>query len=443
MEAIAIFDIGKTNKKLYLFDKQMALVESKSQVIDEVVDELGMPCDDLSAIEEWIRSNTAEQLRRKDLQLVGMDITTYGASMVYLDGDGKRTGPFLNYLTAFPKDVLRIFTDHHEEIESVCVDTCSPFLGMLNAGMQIYWLKLTHPEIFARIDQTLFLPQYLSYLFTGQKSNDYASLGCHTMLWDYKRRQFHRWVEKEGLDTLIPVSNLNHHIYSTTVDSHRLIVGSGLHDSTAALLPYYINQKEPFLLLSTGTWSICFNPFDDSPLTKEQLQHDCLCYMLPDGNSVKASRLFLGKEYAFQLDQLSDQFGCECSVIESIQFNLETFEECKRDDSIHFPLQHITHVYSDRPTDIKKSIEELHQAYHRLMYELVLLQMQAIDRVSNNKKPNKGFIVGGFAKNQIFIHMLNDMMPEIDWVSSDENVGSAFGLGMKLWDHINGYIVNE
>ena len=61
-------------------------------------------------------------------------------------------------------------------------------------------------------------------------------------------------------------------------------VGIGLHDSSAALIPYLMNFKEPFVLISTGTWCISLNPFNEAPLTKEELKSDCLSYMSYDPN---------------------------------------------------------------------------------------------------------------------------------------------------------------
>jgi len=46
-------------------------------------------------------------------------------------------------------------------------------------------------------------------------------------------------------------------------------MGFGVHDSSAALIPYLKAQKNPFLLISTGTWSISINPFNKEKLRKK------------------------------------------------------------------------------------------------------------------------------------------------------------------------------
>ncbi|MFX7507197.1 hypothetical protein ABTJ37_23040, partial [Acinetobacter baumannii] len=52
---IAIFDIGKTNKKLFLFDEQYQVVFETSTTLPETVDEDGDACEDIAALTAWIK----------------------------------------------------------------------------------------------------------------------------------------------------------------------------------------------------------------------------------------------------------------------------------------------------------------------------------------------------------------------------------------------------
>ena len=52
----AIFDIGKTNKKFFLFDENYQEVFKEYITIDEIKDDDGYPCDDLAAIENWSKN---------------------------------------------------------------------------------------------------------------------------------------------------------------------------------------------------------------------------------------------------------------------------------------------------------------------------------------------------------------------------------------------------
>src|SRR5690606_19418935 len=136
--------------------------------------------------------------------------------------------------------------------------------------------------------------QYLSFLVSGQMYSDMTSIGCHTALWDYNTNDYHQWVKDSGIDKkLAPIVN-GDEVFSAAFPGSPYKVGVGLHDSSSALIPYLLNFHEPFVLISTGTWCISFNPFNEEALTKEQLEKDCLFYFTYAGTPVKASRLFGG-----------------------------------------------------------------------------------------------------------------------------------------------------
>ena len=56
MKVSAIFDIGKTNKKFILFDKNCQEVFRDYTRFDEIVDDDGDACENLQLIEPWMRS---------------------------------------------------------------------------------------------------------------------------------------------------------------------------------------------------------------------------------------------------------------------------------------------------------------------------------------------------------------------------------------------------
>jgi hypothetical protein len=56
-DVIAVFDIGRTWKRFQLFDRSLNPVQTEEKIIGEVVDSEGHSCDDLPAIENWIKSS--------------------------------------------------------------------------------------------------------------------------------------------------------------------------------------------------------------------------------------------------------------------------------------------------------------------------------------------------------------------------------------------------
>src|SRR5690625_5677866 len=126
-----------------------------------------------------------------------------------------------------------------------------------------------------------------------------------------------------------------------TAAGHPLKVGMGFHDTSASLIPYLKEEKEPFLLLSTGTWTICANPFSEDPLSAEDLENDCLNFLRMDGGQVRVARLFLGREHEIQVQRISARYGVELKEILDETWDEKSYESYKR--IAHFPLQFETH----------------------------------------------------------------------------------------------------
>lgn len=187
----AIFDIGKTNKKCFLFDEQYAEVHSEYADIPEIADEDGYPCDDLLKIIEWIQAVMNRLMRSTKYAVQSVNFSTYGASFVHLDKNGNPVTPLYNYLKPVDENILSAFLEKYGDKATLSATTASPFLALLNSGLQLYWLKHQKPESFQKISYSLHLPQYLSFVFTGKMYSEYTSIGCHTMLWDYDLKKYH------------------------------------------------------------------------------------------------------------------------------------------------------------------------------------------------------------------------------------------------------------
>jgi sugar (pentulose or hexulose) kinase len=152
---IAVFDIGKTNKKIILFNDKMKVVHEEEQKFAEVRDDDGFECDDLERIEKWLLSTINKFAVSDKYDLTDINITTYGATIVCLDEDGKRITPAYNYLKPLDEIIPESIYKRNGGRDEFCRRTASPALGMLNSGMQLLWLKRTKPEVFSKIRHVL------------------------------------------------------------------------------------------------------------------------------------------------------------------------------------------------------------------------------------------------------------------------------------------------
>ena len=191
-----IFDIGKTTKKVLVFDQDFHAIEEHTDTFAEINDEDGFPSENLHALTEWVNAKLDHFLNHREFSVTHINFSAYGASMVHLGDDGSPLA-FYNYLKPLPENCKNEFFSNYNSKGDLLTRTASPYLGLLNSGLQLYWLKHLRPELFSRIVTSLHFPQYFTYLLTKKKFSDITSIGCHTMLWDFEKNDYHEWVYKE------------------------------------------------------------------------------------------------------------------------------------------------------------------------------------------------------------------------------------------------------
>lgn len=436
MNVVAIFDIGKTNKKVFLFDESYKIVWERSVNLEETVDEDGFPCEDIEVLKNWILDRLSEIKNLSEYILKAINFSTYGASFVYVDENGKALTPLYNYLKDYPEALKKKFYDKYKGEEVFAVKTASPVLGSLNSGMQIYRLKEERPELFEKVNYCLHLPQYLSFLLTGQYFTDITSIGCHTNLWNFKKMKYHKWLKKEHIiDKIAPL----HYAKDVIKIDGDIAVGVGLHDSSSAMIPYTINFTEPFVLLSTGTWSISLNPFNNKRLTFEELQHDCLCYLQYTERPVKAARLFSGNEHEIQAKKLAAHFNVPFDTFKTVLYDKKIISDLRKVNKkkkIAVSEADILKECAFGKRDLN-DFENYEIAYHQLMLDLVQQQIFSTNLVIHNSPVKKIFVDGGFSKNTIFMNLLAESYPNMEVYAASMAQASALGAALAIHDNWN------
>ena len=406
---IAVFDIGKTNKKVFLWDTSFEIVFEKQQTFPEIEDEDGFACEDLGALQHWIVTSFTEICQMSEFELIGLNFSAYGASFVYVNRAGDPVAPLYNYL----KPVSKPFTymEFGGEAE-FARRTASPILGNLNSGLQVYesMQRSFWPEVF----KALHFPNYLASLFTGQLVSEITSIGCHTALWDFDLGQYHPWVSKIQ-DKLAPMGT------SPYFEIDGIIYGLGLHDSSAALVPYLRSVEEDFVLLSTGTWCIAMHPFNESPLTADELANDVLCYLQPNSKPVKASRLFGGHFHEEQVARMEAHFG---GSFRDCQFSERVFE-LKPLASTVYECAFAARNLADFP--------DLTSAYDQFMVDLVGQQLYSLNLLLKDAPVKQLLVDGGFSKNEWYMRLLANALPDVAVYAAEVAQASALGAALMVY----------
>lgn len=441
---IAIFDVGKINKNLFLLNRDYEIVHSESKVFKEIPDDDSFPSEDLESISRWIKVTFRDAFKLTRFNIEGLNFTTYGSAYVNIADNGKPITPLYNYLKPYPEDLLKEFFTKYGSQETITRQTASPALGFLNAGLQLFWLKYRKPELFKQIKYSLHFPQYLSYLFTGKTYSEITSIGCHTTLWDFEKQHPHDWVYKEKLMSLFPPLINTFNTVKIRYKSRQIPCGIGVHDSSAALIPYQLRFEEPFILVSTGTWSITLNPYSDEPLSFEELSRDCLSYINYKNQPVRASRLFLGKEHSYQRDRIAAHFRKDKEYDNSLKFDPDLIRKLIRENNVYkkfFPEMMVgTGPYPKRfmrKADLKL-FDNFEEAYHQLMLDLISMQATSIELARGNSKIKKIFLAGRFCRNEIFVKLLASRFPEIEVYTPEHSSVTPLGAAITMhtsWNH--------
>ena len=290
--------------------------------------------------------------------------------------------------------------------------TASPILGNLNSGLQVYAASFQAfwPEVF----KALHFPNYLASLFTGKLFSEITSIGCHTALWDFDEGQYHPWVSVIE-DKLAPISA------QTSLEIDGIHYGLGLHDSSAALVPYLRSMSADFVLLSTGTWCIAMHPFNESPLTAYELANDVLCYLQPNGKAVKSSRLFGGHFHDEQVARMEGHFG---GSFQDLQFSERIFSLSSSFSTV------FESGFSARDLN---DFSDLASAYDQFMVDLVGQQIFSLNLLFKDAPVKQLLVDGGFSKNEWYMRLLAHAFPAMEIYAAEVAQASALGAALLVY----------
>ncbi|KIC96271.1 FGGY-family carbohydrate kinase [Flavihumibacter solisilvae] len=426
-DVIAVIDSGKTNKKVLLFDAEYKVLNEETVTFPETNDEDGFPCEDIRLLKKYISETISQLSRNNDVNWKAINFSAYGASLVHIDENGRELTPLYNYLKPCPphlqEELLRIYGGS----DKFCTEVSSPMLGSLNSALQLLRLKREQPGIFDRIHFSLHLPQYLSWLVNNQPVSDLTSIGCHTLLWDFSKKAYHRWVSDEGISSkLAPLADSSR-TFPVTLNGKTIQCGIGLHDSSAALIPYLVLDPARFILVSTGTWNITLNPFNSDPLTAAEIESGCLYYLSYSGNPVKAARLFAGRLHDKFCDRIAAHFNLKKGFYKNISFDPHLLSDCNA----------IPGEIPDPETFNPAIFNSVEEAYHFLVSVLVEQQLGCIRLVQNDNSINRIYVDGGFSRNEIFMRLLAERLPAYKIFAAEVPQATALGAALSIHDSWN------
>ena len=228
-----------------------------------------------------------------------ISISAHGAAGV-LVGDEDAALPAVDY----EFDIDGPVAAEYDKVRPPFEETLSPNLPRgLNLGRQVYYLQRRFPAEFAAARAFLAYPQYWSWRLSGVSATEFTSIGSHTDLWRPTEGGLSSMVDRLGWRRLFPpmrnawdtLGTLRPEVAAATGSRAEVRVVCGAHDSNASLVPHLVSRRDPFTVISTGTWVIIMAVGGKGRLDPKA---DMLANVDVRGEPVPTARFMGGREFA-------------------------------------------------------------------------------------------------------------------------------------------------
>ena len=296
---VAVFDLGKTNIKLVVFDRGGAVLAERSAPNAPLAPDAKWPYLRLDTEGAWAFLIGALKELGARFSIEAIVTTTHGCAGVLMGRDREALPPLDYEFDGFaPVDAA------YDSARPPYDKSRSPHLSRgLNLGRQIFYYERHFPAQFRQATAFLTYAQYFAWRLGGAMASEATSLGAHTDLWRPKEGDLSSMVDKLGWRRLFPLrrkawdtlGTLKPEIAAATGLPPNVGIICGAHDSNASLVPHLLSRRDPFTVISTGTWVIIMAVGGTARLDPNA---DMLANVDVRGQPVPTARFMGGREYA-------------------------------------------------------------------------------------------------------------------------------------------------
>lgn len=471
-KVVVVLDIGKTNKKVALYDENLKFLskESKSfpalpmtNIPDRFSSVSGALCqhelrqEQVLELEQWF----LEQLSQvaKTYQVHAISITTHGAGAVCLGADGLPAVPVIDYTCEVNPRVHEAFHELVGSPRALQQSTNTAELKpLINVAKLVYFTRETFPEDFAKVKHLLLYPQYFSFRLTGKVWADYTYVGCHTYLWDFAQNTWSSVVDSLGIRELLPSSvgapgdlagTLSPEVAKRTGLPLTTPVLVGVHDSNSSLIPYLLAGAENFVLNSTGTWCVAMKPEEQAVLRPQDMGKTVFFNLSVENKPVKTA-IFLGglefqtwtellqslnnrKDYPTFSQELTEKILIESElfILPGVVQGAGQYPESKAAlvwKGKTYPLAELQASKSPLP-EILYHYEE---TYAALLLSLALHTKAAFDQLSFTPG-TEIYTEGGFRQTPGYNILMASLFPNNPLYTTEIEEATSFGAALLGW----------
>jgi sugar (pentulose or hexulose) kinase len=499
--AIAVIDIGMTNKKAAVYDDALRQLDAKYRNFEPKITN-GLPAHDLDAMEAWFIDAIKEFAAKYPVKAVA--ISTHGATFVCLGKDGKPALPCLYYTHEPGDDFYDRFYRRFGSPEALQERTGTPaFRAMINPAKGIFFAQEQFPDAFKNVAAVLPYPQYWGFRFTGKMGTESTYMGNHTYLWDQVDNTLSSVARDLGIASLIPggapddaddsaetknrpggsvaafrndqngrsgLSN-SWDILGTVTDefagktglSKDTIVTMGIHDSNSALLPHFAKKGERgFILNSTGTWCVIMNPVEKYGFAPDELGKVVFFNISAFGTPVKTAIFLGGQEFETWSKLITAHHGqkdfpdWDEDLYRSILAEKRLFllpeltpgsgqfpasRARILEDGKAYPFEDIQNAAGNSGKTLS-CFEDFRTAFAILRISLVMQTLTALERTGLEKGRDL-YTEGGFRRDESYNRLLSSALKDNRVFLTDIAEATALGAAMTAKMALGGEALNE
>lgn len=216
--------------------------------------------------------------REKNFEPVSIGVDTWAVDFVLLDENDELLTDAVSYrdprTDGIMEEVFAIISK--EELYDITGIQFQKF----NTIYQLYYLKTRHPEVMRKAKTFLMLPDYLHFLLTGVKSNEYTNatstqlFNATTNTWDDKIIDSLGFNREMFLPVQLPKTKLGN-LRPELVEEFGFdmeVILPATHDTASAVVA--VPYVKDTIYISSGTWSLIGVENHESIHTKEALQYN-------------------------------------------------------------------------------------------------------------------------------------------------------------------------
>jgi sugar (pentulose or hexulose) kinase len=461
--AIAVIDIGMTNKKIAVYDNSLCRLEAKYQNFKPRM--IGaLETHDLDAMEEWFIAELKNFAAKYPIKALA--VSAHGATFVCTGKDGRNALPCVYYTHEPGENFDRHFYECFGEAQELQVRTGTPaFKAMINPAKGLFFAKEQFRDEFRNVTAILPYPQYWGFRFTGKMGIETTYMGNHTYLWDQVDNCLSSVAHKLEIDSLIPdklykpwdiLGTIKQELAEKTGLHKDTIVTMGIHDSNSCLLPHFSKKGERgFILNSTGTWCVIMNPVDEYGFMPDELGKVVFFNISAFGSPLKTA-IFLG---GLEFEMWSEVFQKKHNRNDTPGWNESLYRSVLNEKKLfllpeltqgsgQFPLSkaRIVEDGKDYFFDDSKSdppcFDDFEKSIAVLRLSLVMQTLTALER-AGIKKGQELFIEGGFRKDESYSRLLASALADNRVYLTNIDEATALGAAMTAKMALSGKTVTD